>query len=475
MFIRRFFEPKLAQASYLIVCQGQGQAVVIDPNRDVDPYIQAAAAEGATITHITETHIHADFVSGARELAARTGATMYLSDEGDADWKYGFAKSDGAVLVKDGAHLTVGNIDLEVLHTPGHTPEHIAFLVTDGAAADAPIAAATGDFVFVGDVGRPDLLEKTANVKGAMEVGAKQLWASIESFRKRADWLQIWPGHGAGSACGKGISAIPHSTLGYEKHFNWAFQCTTEQEFIEKVLAGQPDPPKYFAEMKRVNKAGPRVLGGFTRPPHKVATDLAAVLAAGATVIDMRPASEFAMGAVPGTLNVPMNGSFTTWMGWLVPYDQDFYLIGDPNTLDTAVRDLAMIGLDRIGGWFDPAAVAEWAAAADHPLSQIPQIAAQDLADSLRNGGVTLVDVRNDNEWAAGHIAGAQHIPLGRLPDRLDEVSRDKPIVLQCAGGARSMIGASLLRSHGFERVINLTGGYGAWKKAGLPVELVEG
>jgi hydroxyacylglutathione hydrolase len=471
MFIKRFFEPKLAHTSYLIVCQGKGEAVVIDPNRDVDQYNQAATAEGAKITHITETHIHADFVSGARELAARTGGTLYLSDEGDADWKYAFANGDDAVLVKGGHHLAVGNIDLEVLHTPGHTPEHISFLVTDGAAADAPIAAATGDFIFVGDVGRPDLLEKAANVKGAMEVGAKALWASIESFRKRADWLQIWPGHGAGSSCGKGISAIPHSTLGYEKRFNWAFQCENEKEFIDKVLAGQPDPPKYFAEMKRVNKTGPRVLGGFNRPPQRASADLAAVIASGAPVIDMRPAAEYALGSVPGTLSVPMNGSFTTWMGWLVPYDQDFYLIGDPAIIDTAARDLAMIGLDRAAGWFEPAAVAEWAATADRPLAQIPQIASPDLAASLANGGVNLIDVRNANEWAAGHIAGATHIPLGRLADRLDEVPRDKPIVLQCAGGARSMIGASVLRAHGFDRVINLTGGYGAWNKAGLPVE----
>jgi hydroxyacylglutathione hydrolase len=223
--------------------------------------------------------------------------------------------------------------------------------------------------------------------------------------------------------------------------------------------------------MKRVNKTGPRVLGGFNRPPQRASADLAAVIASGAPVIDMRPAAEYALGSVPGTLSVPMNGSFTTWMGWLVPYDQDFYLIGDPAIVDTAARDLAMIGLDRAAGWFEPAAVAEWAATADRPLAQIPQIASPDLAASLANGGVNLIDVRNANEWAAGHIAGATHIPLGRLADRLDEVPRDKPIVLQCAGGARSMIGASVLRAHGFDRVINLTGGYGAWNKAGLPVE----
>ena len=247
MFIKRFFEPKLAQTSYLLGCPAAGQAIVIDPNRDVDQYIQAAAAEGTRVTHITETHIHADFCSGARELAAQSGGTMYLSDEGDAEWKYAFAETDNAVLVRRGDHIIVGSVDLEVLHTPGHTPEHISFLITDMTTADEPMAAATGDFLFVGDVGRPDLLERAANMAGTMEVGARVLWTSLEAFRARSDWLQIWPGHGAGSACGKGISAIPHSTLGYEKRFNWAFQCTTEQAFVDNVLAGQPDPPKYLS------------------------------------------------------------------------------------------------------------------------------------------------------------------------------------------------------------------------------------
>ena len=469
MFVKRFFEPKLAQTSYMIGCAAHHVAIVIDPNRDVDQYIAAAAAENARITHVTETHIHADFLSGARELTARTGATLYLSDEGDKDWKYAFATSDRATLLHDGDHISVGNIDLEVVHTPGHTPEHIAFLVTDGAVADEPIAAVTGDFIFVGDVGRPDLLEKAANLKGTMEAGAKQLWQSLEKFRARPDYLQIWPGHGAGSSCGKGISAIPHSTLGYERRFNWAFQAKDEADFVASVLSGQPDPPKYFAEMKKLNKEGPRLLGGFTRPPERPSADIAALVAAGAAVVDMRPAGEFAAGAIPGTISVPMNSSFTTWMGWLVPYDRDFYLIGDEAAVDLAVRDLAMIGLDRIGGWFSASAVGEWASANGAPLSVIPQVTAQDLAQSLKHGAVTLIDVRNPGEWSAAHIDGATHIPLGRLNERLSEIPRDKPIVLQCAAGARSMIGASILKARGVDRVINLIGGFGAWSKAGLP------
>jgi hydroxyacylglutathione hydrolase len=469
MFVKRFFEPKLAQTSYLIGCAAHKVAIVIDPNRDVQQYIDAAAAEGATIAHVTETHIHADFLSGARELAAKTGAALYLSDEGDADWKYAFAGSDHATLVHDGDHIKVGNIDLEVLHTPGHTPEHISFLVTDGAVADEPIAAVTGDFIFVGDVGRPDLLEKAANIKGTMEAGAKQLWNSLEKFRVRPDYLQIWPGHGAGSSCGKGISAIPHSTLGYEKRFNWAFQAKTEADFVANVLSGQPDPPKYFAEMKKLNKQGPRILGGFLRPVQKSAGDIAALLSSGAIIVDLRPAGEFAAGAIPGTISIPMNGSFTTWMGWLVPYDKDFYLIGDAAAVDSAARDLAMIGLDRIGGWFAANVVGEWASSHSAPLSVIPQVTAQDLAQSLKHGAVTLIDVRNPGEWSAAHIDGATHIPLGRLEERLAEIPRDKPIVLQCAAGARSMIGASVLKARGVDRVINLIGGFGAWSNAGLP------
>jgi hydroxyacylglutathione hydrolase len=223
--------------------------------------------------------------------------------------------------------------------------------------------------------------------------------------------------------------------------------------------------------MKRLNKVGPRVLGGFQRPPQKTAADLVSQLAAGSTIVDLRGVVDFASGAVPGTLNVPMNGSFTTWMGWLVPYTQDFFLIGDEKTVDLAVRDLAMIGLDRIGGWWDVSVIAEWAAMSSAPLTQIPQIGVGDLSESLKHGGVTVIDVRNDNEWNAGHIPGALHISLGRLADRLAEIPREKPIVLQCAGGTRSAIGTSVLRAHGIDRVINLTGGFGAWAKAQLPVE----
>lgn len=472
MFIKRFFEPKLAQTSYMIGCPGAGECIVIDPNRDAEQYLKAAEGEGVRIAHITETHIHADYLSGSRELAARTGGTLYLSDEGDANWKYALAGEPGVTLLKDGDRITVGSVLIDVVHTPGHTPEHLTFLVTDSAAADEPIAAATGDFIFVGDVGRPDLLERAANIKGTMEVGARTLFASLQKFASKPDWLQIWPGHGAGSACGKGISAIPHSTLGYERRFNWAFQHTNESEFIKSVLAGQPAPPKYFAEMKRLNKEGPRILHGFPRPELLDLHALDRRLHEGALVVDARPASDFAMAHVPGTVNIPLNLSFTTWAGWIVPFTSDFYLIVDdraPRAVDTAVRDLAMIGLDRCAGYFDAVVVDQWSAAGRRP-GTVPQITVGDLRESLARGAVTLVDVRNQDEWTAGHIAGARHIPLGYLADRMDEIPRTKPIVVHCAAGGRSSIGASILRSRGVEQVINLVGGIGEWQKANLPM-----
>ncbi|HEX5216199.1 MAG TPA: MBL fold metallo-hydrolase [Vicinamibacterales bacterium] len=477
MFLRRFFEPKLAQTSYLIGCVATGEALVIDPNRDADQYIQAAAAEGAKIKHVTETHIHADFLSGSRELGARTGATVYLSDEGDANWKYAFAGDRNVKLINEGDRITVGNIVVEVLHTPGHTPEHLTFLVTDTAGASEPIGAATGDFVFVGDVGRPDLLERAATMKGTMAAGAKSLYESLRAFSTRPDWLQIWPGHGAGSSCGKGISAIPQSTLGYEKRFNWAFQAKGEQDFVEHVLSGQPEPPKYFAEMKRINKEGPKILGGFPKPPRVEDARLGALVNGGAVVVDTRKASAYATGFVPGTINIPLNASFTTWAGWLVPYTADVYLIVDGGdtaaaaAAATAARDLAMIGLDRVAGYFDSTAIDAWPSTAGQALGTIPQINVSDLAASLQHGAVTLVDVRNDVEWGAGHIPGARHVTLGYVPDRLADIPRDKPVVLQCQSGGRSSIGASLLRARGFDRVVNLEGGMNAWLSAGFPAE----
>jgi hydroxyacylglutathione hydrolase len=461
MFVKRFFEPSLAQASYLIGCQQTDEAIVIDANRDVEQYIEAAAQEGLRITHVTETHIHADYVSGSRELAHRTGASLCLSDEGDRDWKYQF---EHARKLKHGDRIGIGNIRIEVLHTPGHTPEHLTFLITDGAAADKPIAAVTGDFIFVGDVGRPDLLEKAANIKGTMEAGARVLFQSLQAFAKHEDWLQIWPGHGAGSACGKGISAIPSSTLGYEKRFNWAFNKKSEAEFVDAVLSGQPEPPTYFTKMKRINKVGPAILGDLHVPEKLDAARLPELIARKALVIDTRPAADYAAGHMPGTINIPFNSSFVTWAGWLVNTDE-FYLIVDAATassrLGELARSLALIGIDRITGYFD--------ARSATGLATIPQITPKELAPKLAT--VTVLDVRSENEWNEGHLPGATHVPLGYLPDRLAEIPSDRPVVVQCQSGGRSAIAASILERAGFADVANLTGGLGAWTASGLPLE----
>jgi hydroxyacylglutathione hydrolase len=473
MILKRFYDDGLAQASYLIGCAATGEALVVDANRDAEQYIDAARAGGVRITHVTETHIHADYVSGTRELAARTDAKMYLSDEGGDDWKYAFATTDNAVLLTDGDSFRVGNIVIDVVHTPGHTPEHLSFLVTDTAAADKPIAILTGDFVFVGDVGRPDLLEKAAKMAGTMEAGARALFASLRRFRELEDYLQVLPGHGAGSACGKGISSVPSSTVGYEKMFNWALSIDDESAFVAAVLAGQPEPPAYFAEMKRINREGPPVLGGFPAPRQLPPDRLDATLASGALVIDTRPAAEFARGHVPGTINIPLNRSFSTWAGWLVPYDRDFHLIvaeSCDGCADIAGRELAMIGLDRVAGWFRSDALDTWTIGGG-TLETIPQMAADEVHERMKSGDVAVLDVRGRSEWIAGHVPGVPNIPVGHLTERLSEVPRDRPLVVHCQSGARSAIAASVLRAHGFDNVINMTGGYADWNARGNPVE----
>jgi hydroxyacylglutathione hydrolase len=474
MLLRRFYDAKLAQASYLIGCQATGEAVVFDANRDVAQYLEAAAEEGLRVTHVTETHIHADFVSGSRELAARSGARLLLSDEGDADWKYAFAEASDATLLHDHDVFMVGNLKFEVLHTPGHTPEHLSFLVTDTPASAGPMGVITGDFVFVGDVGRPDLLEKAAKVIGTMEAGARTLFRSLQRFKQLPDHLQLWPGHGAGSACGKALGAVPTTTLGYEKIANWGLLITDEQEFVDAVLAGQPEPPKYFAEMKRINKVGPAILHGFPSPRQLPPEQLREVLHSGAPVVDMRDTASFAHGFVAGTINIPLNRSFNTWAGWFLPYDREIYLIIDDamstDAVNAAVRDLAMIGLDRVAGYFSSQAVGQPHSGVAK-LDSIPQMNPAQIAELMERGGATVIDVRGFAEWEQAHIPGVRNIPAGYLTEHLAELPTNAPLVLQCQGGGRSAIAASVLHARGFTNVINMAGGFGAWEAAQLPVE----
>ena len=469
MNLTRFYDDKLAQASYLIGCAATGEALVVDPHRDVTPYLEAAASEGLRITHVTETHIHADFVSGSRELAARAGATLYLSDEGGPDWRYAFAAGDDAVLLRDGDTFHVGNVRIQAVHTPGHTPEHLSFLVTDTPASDQPLAILTGDFVFVGDVGRPDLLEKAARVEGTMESAARTLFRALQRFREYPDHLQILPGHGAGSACGKGIGSVPSSTVGYERLANWAFQIEEEDAFVAAVLEGQPEPPTYFAEMKRINKDGPRILGDVHRPDRLDAGRIVDLLDEGALVVDTRPAHAYAEAHVPGTLNIPLNRSFPTWAGWLLAYDETVHLlVAEPEeaSLDEAIRDLSSIGLDQVRGWWGREALRAWTEAG-RSLGSVPRMSSSELAGALQRGEVTVVDVRGRSEWEAGHLPGVDNIPVGYLEEHLEELPRDEPLVVQCQTGGRSAIAASLLRARGMDNVVDLEGGYEAWVAEG--------
>ncbi|CAN5640965.1 MBL fold metallo-hydrolase [soil metagenome] len=472
MILKRFYDDKLAQASYLVGCAATGESLVVDPNRDVQQYIEAAAQEGLRLTHVTETHIHADFVSGLRELATPTGAKAYVSGEGGADWRYTFAKALGADELKDGDEFRVGNVRVQAVHTPGHTPEHMSFIITDTAGADQPMGVFTGDFVFVGDVGRPDLLEKAAGEAGTMEAGARQLYQSLKRFQSLPDWLQLWPGHGAGSACGKSLGAVPSTTLGYEKLFNWGFSHDSEDAFVEAVLAGQPEPPKYFAEMKRINREGPRVLDGFERPPQLEASKLASLADGDAMVVDTRRWADYRAGFVPGTINIPLNRSFTTWAGWLIPYDREFHLIvsrGAESGIDEAVRDLAMIGLDRVAGYFTSDAVEAWAASG-RELATLDEMTTDEMRRAYDAGDVAILDVRGRGEWEAGHIPDVPNIPLGYLTDRLDEVPDGRPVLVHCQSGSRSAIATSLLAAKGIE-AINLKDGFSGWAADGNPVE----
>ncbi len=474
MLLKRFYHEGLAQASFLVGCQQTGDALVVDANRDIEQYVSAAAEHGLRVTHVTETHIHADFVSGSRELAEAAGARLFLSGEGGPDWQYAFARQASATLLGDGDHFLVGNIRIDVVHTPGHTPEHLMFVATDTLVADQPIGAFTGDFVFVGDVGRPDLLERAAGIEGTMRAGAKLLFESLRRLTERyPDHLQLWPGHGAGSACGKSLGAVPQTTLGYEKLVNWAFQIDDDARFVDAVLEGQPDPPRYFALMKHVNRDGPMPLGGLPVPPQRAAPDLAHVLARGDVVVDLRRAESYAAGYVPGTINIPWNRSFLGYAGWVLPYDRDLYLLTDsPDDAlpRRASADLAMIGLDRVAGWFGEDAFATWTLSGGN-FQTLRHLGAEELAMQRGRRPARIVDVRSESEWREGHIPGSVLAPLGRLVDAFENSARDEPLVLVCQTGSRSAIGASLLAARGFTNVANLLGGVEGWEGAGHGLE----
>jgi hydroxyacylglutathione hydrolase len=463
MLLRRIHNDPLAQSGYLVACQEAREAIVVDPLRDPTPYLDAARQEGVRITMVTETHVHADFLSGAADLAAAAGAALLLSGEGEGPATYQRDAYPGARWLHAGERLQVGRVRLDVLHVPGHTPEHLAFLVTDEARGADPVGLLSGDFLFVGDVGRPDLLERAVGAAGTMEGAARQLFASLQRVRSLPEWLQVWPGHGAGSACGKALGAVPQSTLGYELRANWAFAERDESAFVRAVLAGQPEPPAYFARMKRLNATGG--LPAHARPARD--DDAAAALAEGAQVVDGRPPARFAAGHLAGSLNLPFGQSFLGWAGAVLPPERDIVIVADPSAravAEDAARELVLIGFDGVRGVLAPPSLHALSGA---PLATLPTVTAASLGPAA-TAEATVLDVRNRSEWQAGHVPGARHVPLAELPARLHELKGAGPLVVHCQGGSRSAVAASVLRAAGFTDVSNVAGGFGAWLAAGF-------
>ena len=471
MLLRLLYNDYLAHAAYLIGCQRTGEAIVVDPGRDVDRYVDEAARHGLRIVALTETHIHADFLSGSRELAEKTGARLYLSDEGDADWKYGWldARSDDGgydhVLLNDGDTFNVGNIELRVMHTPGHTPEHISFLITDqGGGASEPMGALTGDFVFVGDMGRPDLLETAAGMSGVKEASAHALGRSAQRFLDLPDFLQVWPAHGAGSACGKALGAVPQSTVGYERRQNPALRLAEDREaFAEFILEGQPEPPLYFGRMKVQNRDGVPLLGELPRPVELGAEQLSAAASDHRAIVDTREWKPFRAGHLPGALFAPLDGSFHGVVGsYLTPQDE-IVVVAGRDAVETVVRELVRIGLDRVTAFVTPESLASGSAA----LDTAPEVGVTALRDALAAGEASVLDVRRRAELGVGSVSDrAVNVAHTRLPDHLDALPREGRLYVHCAGGRRSAFAVAYLRKMGFDAV-NVAGGYAAWLRRG--------
>lgn len=463
MFLRQIFDPELAQYAYILGCQRTGEALVIDPERDIDRYVDIANEEGLRIVAATETHIHADFLSGLREFAEQHQVKLYLSDEGDADWKYRWAEgSDYDVhFLRDNDEFMIGNIRVQALHTPGHTPEHISFLVTDmGGGATEPIGIASGDFVFVGDLGRPDLLETAAGVTGAREPSARRLFASTRRFLELPDHVQVWPGHGAGSACGKALGAVPMSTVGYERKFNAALSFDTEERFVGSILDGQPEPPLYFARMKDLNKNGVPVLGALPTPQAYELHELVQRGASeGAVIIDTRAdRAEFMAGHVAGSLFAPLGINFPMVVGSYVDPATEIYLIADSEDVELAVRTLVRIGYDNIAGFTPTSALTDSALAE----STVPRVEFETVDPMVDTDRWTVLDVRGAAEFSAGHVPGAINVAHTRLAARLDEVPRDKPVMAYCRSGNRAAIATALLAREGFD-VTHVDGAFTSW------------
>ncbi|MGB3328698.1 MAG: MBL fold metallo-hydrolase [Thermomicrobiales bacterium] len=462
--MERFYDEDLAQASYLIGCQATGDAVVVDPRRDIGIYLDAVKKHGLRITAVTETHIHADYLSGTRELAHATGADIFVSGEGGIDWEYGFP----ANRLHDGDIITVGNIRVQARHTPGHTPEHLVFLVTDGAFADEPGYVLSGDFVFVGDLGRPDLLDEAAGGVDTRFQGALDLFDSLRTvFLALPDHVQVHPAHGAGSACGKALGAIASTTVGYERLHAWwgPYLAAGDRDgFVAELLDGQPDAHAYFARMKRENRDGPSVLG-----PLSDLVELDANRAAGAVdadevvFVDTRTPDAVRAGSVPGALAIPAVGKTAAWGAWAVDPEREkrpllLFVHDGPQAIE--VRDhLIRVGIDSYAGFVTS-------------LGDLPTVPSDTIApESVANlEDAFVLDVRQASEYADGHVPGATRIGAGRVLWDSDELPSNRTIVTYCQSGARNIVASQALRRAGIP-VVELEGSYLGWVRAGQPVE----
>jgi hydroxyacylglutathione hydrolase len=461
MLFNQFYLGCLAHASYLI--GSEGEAAVVDPRRDVEEYIDFARGHGLSIRYVIETHLHADFVSGHVELAARTGAQIVFGEKAGATFPHR--------AVRDGDEIRVGRVILRILETPGHTPESISVVAVDTADSLAPRLVFTGDTLFIGDVGRPDLVAARGTSSEAM---AGMLYDSLhQKLLTLPDSVEVYPAHGAGSLCGRNIAKETSSTIGEQRRLNYALQPMAKEAFVRIMTADLPEVPAYFPVDVAINREGAKPLADRPRPASLSPEGFAKAAEDGATVLDLRGSAAFATGHVPGSLNVALAGAFAAWAGALVSADRPIVLVGeDAASLEEAATRLARVGLDRVLGHLE-GGVAAWHADG-RSLATTPQITVDELRAQVReNHALQVVDVRRPAEFASGHVPGAISRPLDRLERDRANLDPKHPTAIICAGGYRSAAAASLLQRLGFSDLRDVVGGTSAWIEAGYPVDKV--
>jgi glyoxylase-like metal-dependent hydrolase (beta-lactamase superfamily II)/rhodanese-related sulfurtransferase len=454
MYFEQFYLGCLAHASYMLA--SDGEAVVVDPQRDVEIYLHAAVANQLSIRHIFETHLHADFVSGHRELAARTGARIYIGEPAAATFPH--------VAVRDGFELQVGKMRITALETPGHTPESMCLVITDEEKSPAPWAVLTGDTLFLGDVGRPDLSKRHTPAQLAA-----MLYDSLHGkLLTLPDHVLVYPAHGAGSLCGRNMRAERVSTIGTERLTNYALQIKSREEFVAQLTSNLPARPAYFLQDAEINRTGAAALADLPALRALEPAELKNILAEGGLALDVRPGEQFAAGHVPDSVNIALSGQFASWAGALLGLAACPVLIAESEAAVAEARmRLARIGLEDARG-FLRGGIAAWKDAG-FPLATLPQISAAALHDHLQASDLQVLDVRREPEWQAGHIAGAIWWPLDNFKVAPPEIDHDVPLAVHCKGGYRSMIACSLLQRAGFHNVVNVVGGFDAWQHANLP------